>query len=114
MNVTAIRDTLLSVCKNTYHYIAPAEIQNKYIVWGETGVDMRLNADNGTRFAAVSGEILYYTDVEYDGTVDEITSAFDGTACVCNLTGAGYDYDLQRIVYTYTFEVSCGDCNLYA
>lgn len=114
MTVLAIRDTLLKVCKNVYHYVAPAAVPDSYIVWGETGVDMRLNTDNGTRFAAVSGEILYYTDAEYDKTVDAITNAFDSTACVCNLTGAGYDYDLQRIVYTYTFEVSCGNCNLYA
>ena len=65
------------------------------------------------RAEPVSGEILYFTDAEYDRTADEITNAFAGREIVCNLVSIGYDYETAQTVYTYEFEVSCGDCNLY-
>lgn len=114
MNVLDVRDTLLSVLDDVYHFEAPASKPDKYAVWGETGVDMRVNADNRTRYAAVSGEILYFTKDEYDRTADEITNAFAGIGIVCNLVSIGFDYETTQTVYTYNFEVSCGDCNLYA
>jgi hypothetical protein len=114
LNVLDVRDTLLSVLDDVYHYEAPASKPDKYIVWGETGVAMRMSADNRTRYAAVSGEILYYTRDEYDTTADAITNAFAAVGIVCNLTAIGFDYEIGQTVYTYDFEVSCGSCNLYA
>lgn len=113
LNVLDVRDTLLSVLDNVYHFEAPGSKTEKYAVWGETSVDVRMNADNGCRYAAVSGEILYFTDAEYDRTADEITNAFAGRGIVCNLVSIGFDYETTQTVYTYTFEVSCGNCNLY-
>lgn len=114
MNVLDVRNTLLSVIENVYHFEAPASKPAKFAVWGETSVDMRVNADNRCRYAAVAGEILYFTDAEYDRTADEITNAFAGAGIVCNLVSIGFDYETTQTVYTYNFEVSCGDCNLYA
>lgn len=114
MNVLDVRNTLLLVLDDVYHFEAPASKPDKYIVWGETGVDMRVNADNRTQYAAVSGEIFYYTRDEYDTTADAITNAFAGVGIVCNLSGIGFDYETGQTVYTYNFEVSCGNCNLYA
>lgn len=114
LSVLDVRDTLLSVLDDVYHYEAPASKPDKYVVWGETGVDMRMHGDNGCKYAAVSGEILYYTAEEYDATADAITNAFAGVGIICNLSGIGYDYETGQTVYTYNFEVSCGNCNLYA
>ena len=113
MNVLDVRDTLLSVLDDVYHFEAPASKPARYAVWGETSVAMRQHDDNRCRYAAVSGEILYFTDAEYDRTADEITNAFAGREIVCNLVSIGYDYETAQTVYTYEFEVSCGDCNLY-
>lgn len=114
MSVLDVRDTLLSVLDDVYHFEAPAGKPERYAVWGETGVDMRVNADNKTRYAAVSGEILFYTAYEYDTKADEIANAFAGKGIVCNLTAIGYDYEMAYTVYTYVFEVTCGEGNLYA
>lgn len=114
MKVHDIRDLLKTVIEHVYHYEAPAKIPDKYAVWGETGVSMRMNSDNGTEYAAVSGEIIYYTKTEYDKNADQIVNVFEKSGIVCTLESIGYDYELCQIVYTYKFEVSCGKGNLYA
>ena len=82
MAVTDLRNALLEVLPETYHYIAPPQKPPRYIVWGETNFQNALDADNETQIVLVSGELWFYTTEEYDTLVHDIVNAFDsiGTA----------------------------------
>ena len=66
MNVKNVRDALLSVTDNVYHYKANPECKDRYIVWGETRADATFNADDNIAWSLSSigyddelGQIVY-------------------------------------------------------
>lgn len=113
MNVKNVRDALLSVTDNVYHYKANPECKDRYIVWGETRADATFNADDNTDIMAIAGEIYYYTTVEYDEIFDDICTALSDNNIAWSLSSIGYDDELGQIVYALIWEVACGNGKIY-
>lgn len=113
MAVTDLRDALKQVLAETYHYIAPQKKPPRYIVWGETGIDHGMDADNETEILLVSGELWFYTSTEYDPLVSEIIRAFDSAGAAWSGSGVGRENDTGMIVYGFSWRIACGDGEIY-
>lgn len=114
MRVTAVRDALLTVLPNdTYHYKADPKKSARYVVWGETGQDTGLSADDCPQDVVIRGEVWYYTKTEYDATVNRICAAMSAAGISWTLTEIGYDDELSQIVYGFAWEVVCGAFEIY-
>lgn len=111
--VNDIRDALLDVLDNVYHFRAPKERTDHYIVWGETSVSAGLSADDAPDTLRVSGKLYYYTADEYDSIVDDICAALTKAGAGWRISGIGYDSTLRQIVYDIEWEVPCGAGEIY-
>ena len=118
MKVTDIRDALLALTDKVYHYTAPArDCANRYIVWGETGCSVPLDADDRPDLVTVTGELILYTQTEYDPMLNRLTAALAGLAESDGFAwqGAGMGYDEQGHFFQYVFAWSacCGIGEIY-
>lgn len=113
MKIQELRDALLSITEQTYHYIAPQQQATPYIVWGETGAASALDADDGTEIVRVHGEIWYYTSDEYDKTVDKICEALQRVEIGWGINSIGRDTKTGDIVYGFSWEALCGYGEIY-
>lgn len=108
-----VRDALLTVLEEVYHFRAPAEMVEKYAVWGEGGSDAILYADDKPGEMIVPGRIYYYTTTEYDPDFDAICNALTAAGVSWRLYSIGYDNSLGQIVYEITWEVPVGEGKFY-
>lgn len=113
MAVTKLRDALLGVLPETYHYIAPQQKPAKYIVWGETSVSHEVDADNLTQIVLVSGELWLYTQEEYDPLVQSVTDALDEVGASWRISNIGRETDTGMIVYGFVWGIPCGNGEIY-
>ncbi len=65
MKLSDLRDLLLEVTPNVFHYLAFAE-NDKYIVWAEDGEAGSLESDNHKTEQLIQGTIDYFTKTEND------------------------------------------------
>jgi len=118
MKVTDLRDALLDVTGKVYHYHAPTrQAGEKYIVWGETGGSVALNADDAQQAVTVTGELILYTQTEYDTLVNSLLAALTALAkdelFAFQVGGMGYDETGHFFQYVYSWSMSCGNCEVY-
>ena len=118
MKVTDLRDALLDVTEKVYHYYAPTrQAGEKYIVWGETGGSVALNADDAPQAVTVTGELILYTQTEYDPLVNSLLAALTALAqdelFAFQVGGMGYDETGHFFQYVYNWSMSCGNCEIY-
>ena len=107
MSVLEVRDALLTVTKEVYHCKAPEGIK-RYIVWvegGGSGTDPW--ADNKMQQQSISGTADYYTDTEYDITVDKIQLAFSDADISFSIISLEYYNDTCSWHYQWRWEVIC-------
>lgn len=109
-----VRDALLELDGiDVYHFKAPEQRPNKFIIWAETEVNLDLDADNEPQTARPRGQIYYYTDREYDPAVNDITAVLIGYGIGFRITNIGWDEMLRLIVYQIDWEVDCGTGEIY-
>ena len=118
MKVTDLRDALLDVTDKVYHYKAPTrQAGPKYIVWGETGGSVALNADDTPQALTVTGELILYTQTEYDTLlntlIDALNELAEGELFAWQVGGMGYDETGHFFQYVFSWSMSCGDCDVY-
>ena len=65
MKLSDIRDALLEIIPDVFHYEAWAK-PDKYIVWAEDTEADSLNADDRKEEQVLQGTIDYFTKTEYD------------------------------------------------
>lgn len=114
-----VRDALLDLPDKiaTYHFAAPEQRPNQFIIWAETAVDFTLAADDEPRMAEPRGQIYYYTDIEYDRQVNDIVRALINRGIAVSITNIGWDYMLKQFVYEMTWQlewgIGDGTCEVY-
>ena len=113
MAVTDLRDALLTVSADVYHYKAPQQKAPPYIVWGETSAEHAEDADDRAQVLLVSGELWYYTKTEYDPVLHEIIAAMESAEAAWRINTIGRDNDSGMYVYGFSWGVPCGSGEIY-
>lgn len=109
-----VRDALCALDGiDVYHFKAPEQRPNKFIIWAETEVNFTLEADDEPQAARPRGQIYYYTDAEYDSAVNDIIGSLIDYGIGFNITNVGWDDMLRLIVYQIDWEVDCGTGEIY-
>ena len=109
-----IVDTLLQILPDkVYHFSAPKEADNPYIVWAEENTGAPMMANNKHAELVITGSIRYYTMTEFDTTVDDIQEALDNAGIANRLTQISYNQDTDTIEYWWDWEVPCGSGKIY-
>lgn len=104
MTLQTIKNLLLTVTDNVYHYYA-WEQPDKYIVWAEDSEGNSLHADNKKQVQGIQGTIDYFTKDESDSNVDKIQKAMNDSEISWRLNSIQYEERTDYIHYEWVFEV---------
>lgn len=102
-----IRQALLTVTKDVYHY----ETLNKpdqYIIWMEDGGGEDTWADDVCTYQTITGTIDYFTRIEDDPNVERIQHALNNGNIVWRLNSVQYEEDTKYTHYEWEWEASDG------
>jgi hypothetical protein len=108
-----VRDALLTLDIPVYHFVAPEQKPDEFVIWGETAIDTVLDADDEPQIMRPRGSIYYYTATEYDATLNDMLNAlmeYDIAFAVVNI---GRDFDLRLLTYQIDWSVDCGPSEIY-
>ncbi len=104
--IYSVRDALLELSGvKVYHFTADEQRPDKYIIWAETAVNLTLEADDEPRNVVAQGLIYYYTNEEYDTTVNELVRVLIAHGVGISISNVGWDYTLRQLVYEITWNV---------
>ena len=103
MKLTDIRDALLEVTQDTFHYEATHK-PDKYIVWAEDSEASSLNADNKKDEQVIEGTIDYFTKTEYDPNVKAIQQKLNSIEVAWRLNSIQHEEDTDFIHYEWVFK----------
>lgn len=104
MKLTDLRDALLEVTSNVYHYEAWAK-PDKYIVWAEDGEADSLNTDDQKTEQVIQGTIDYFTKMEYDPNFELIQAKLNSINMSWKLNSVQYEEDTGYIHYEWIWEM---------
>ena len=96
-----IRDILVSVCDETYHYENKENGINRYIVWAEQGEGSSLQLDNGKVEQTIDITIDFFTYREYDEMVDIIQEKMSEAKISYTLESVQYETQVELIHYEW-------------
>lgn len=100
-----LRDVLLKVTSNTYHYYT-LDATAPYIIWAEDGENESFDADNHKEEQVIHGSIHYYTQTEFDSTVDTIQTKLNTLEPLAwKLVMIEYEEDTNLIHYEWEFNL---------
>lgn len=104
MKLTELRDLLLTVTPDTFHYEAQGK-PDKYIVWAEDGEVSSSEADNHKITQVLGGTIDYYTKTEFDTNFDLIQEKLNSVDISWRLNSVQYENETKYIHYEWTWEL---------
>lgn len=106
----AVRDALLTVSEDVYHYARPHGMKAPFIVWQEDGEGIRGGANNRRLpYQTAHGTIDLFTLTEYDPLIDAIQEALDNAESVAwALNSVQYEDETNLIHYEWVFESGKG------
>lgn len=107
MNFDIIKNTLLTVTKNVYHYEALKK-HDKYIVWAEDSEAGALSVDNKKSMQIIQGTIDYFTKQDGDKNIDLIQKALNNSEISFYLNSIQYEEETGYIHYEWVWEVLNG------
>ena len=96
----AFRDILKECDSKVYHYVAPATIK-RYVLWKEDGASSSLYGDDKKQEQALDITVDFFTDTEYDDTVDILQCLFNANNISYTLTDCDYEYETNLIHYQW-------------
>ena len=109
MTLRDIRDALLSVIPNTYHFRAEKQ-KGPFIVWGETGPANSAYADDMTQIQVMNIDVDYFTPHEFDPNFTVLQNLFNGLELAAwqlnfiRYEDAVYEEGQNQIHYNWTLE----------
>lgn len=103
MNLQEIRDFLLGITLNVYHYEARQQ-PDTYIVWAEDGESGAIHADNRKQKQILDVTIDVFTKNEYDTIIEQIQQAFYDKGIPYELLSIQYESDTKYIHYEYLIQ----------
>lgn len=104
MKLSEIRDLLLTVTPDTFHYSAYRK-PDKYIVWAEDTEAGSGHADNSKTNQVIQGTIDYFTTTEFDPNFDLIQQKLKDAGIAFRLSSIQYEEETRYIHYEWIFEV---------
>lgn len=100
-----IRDALLAVCENTYHYEKPERINiSEYIVWQEEGESDSLHLDDKKNDQVLQFSVNLYTKNEYSAVVDALQDALSDSTISFTLVSVTFETETKYIHYEWQIE----------
>mgnify|MGYP000973114416 CR=1 FL=1 len=105
MKLTDLRDLLLTVTEDTFHYEAHGK-PDKYIVWAEDGEVSSNEADNRKVTQIIGGTIDYFTKEEFDSNFDLIQKTLNYSGDIAwRLNSVQYEKETKYIHYEWSWEM---------
>ena len=98
-----VKDALLKVTDEVYHYRRPPDPKEKYIVWAEDSEDSSFAAGNRTEEQQIHGTIDYYTLTEFDENIDLIQMVLYAAGIGFRLNSVQYEDETNLIHYEWEF-----------
>lgn len=98
-----VKNALLTVTDEVYHYRRPPNPKEKYIVWAEDSEDGSFAAGNRTEEQQLHGTVDYYTLTEFDGNVDLIQEALYAAGIGFRINSVQYEDETNLIHYEWEF-----------
>ena len=103
MKLKEIRDFLLEITLNVYHYKAWKQ-HDTYIVWAEDGEAGAVHADNRKQKQILDVTIDVFTKTEYDPIIEQLQQAFNDQGIPFELLSIQYEDDTGYIHYEYLIQ----------
>ena len=94
--------TLVTNCFHYWHPVTEAPC----LIWSESGEENSFNADNHKVEQNIVGTCDYYTQTEFDTTIDSIQEALDEMGFTWTLNSVQYEDDTHMIHYEWNWGVS--------
>ena len=104
MNLLNLRDILLTVTPNVYHYHA-ANQPDIYIVWAEDTEGNSGYADNKKTNQVIQGTIDYFTKIEFDTNFEVIQEKLNSIDIAWKLNSIQHEEDTGYIHYEWVWEM---------
>lgn len=104
MKLTDLRDLLLTIGVDVFHYYATQQSDN-YIVWAEDGEADSTNGDNQKTDQVIQGTIDYFTNEEFDPNVEAIQEKLNAAEISWRLNSIQYEEDTGYIHYEWVWEL---------
>lgn len=102
--IRKIRDTLLTVSDNVYHYLG-LKTGGNYIVYAEDSGNNDSSGDNKKTSQAIQGTIDYFTKTEFDPIVDEIQDALNDQGISFFLNSVQFEEEIEYIHWEWVWEI---------
>lgn len=102
-----------SVVAARHMYIRAPDRPAKFAVWAESSAVLSYASDKIIA-VTLSGVLDYYTDAEYDQTVDRLLAALVSAGVSVRITGIDYMDDISQTVYHMTWELYDGKGKIYS
>lgn len=103
MSLEEIRDFLLSITLNTYHYKAKAQ-PDTYIVWAEDGEAGAIHGDNRKLAQILDVTIDVFTRDEYPEIIKALQDGFNDKGVPFELLNIQYEEDTEYTHYEYLIQ----------
>ncbi len=103
MKLSDLRDALLQVLPDVFHYEAWAK-PDKYIVWAEDTEADSLNSDDRKEEQVLQGTIDYFTLTEFDNTIALIQEKLNSIEIGWRLNSIQHEEETGYIHYEWVFE----------
>lgn len=104
MTLIDLRDLLLEVTTDTFHYVAHGK-PDKYIVWSEESEAGSGEADNHKVTQILQGTIDYFTTTEFDSNFDLIQTKLNSVDIAWRLNFVQYEDETKYIHYEWLWEM---------
>ena len=103
--LSRVRDALVGVTEQCYHFRRPGNVTKNYLVWAEDSEDDSFNADTRKAEQQIHGTIDYFTQIEFDPLVDAVQDALNDAFIGFRLKSVDYEDDTKLIHYEWEFWV---------
>lgn len=101
-----ILDTLNTVTGlKHYHLYKPASVKAPYAVWQEDSEGQSFHANDRKVEQVLEATVDYYTQTEFDSTIDSIQAAFDTAQIAWKLNSFQYEVETQLLHYEWLLRV---------
>lgn len=88
-----------------YHLYKPASVKAPYAVWQEDSEGQSFYASNRKAEQVLEATVDYFTQTEFDATIDSIQSAFDSAQVAWKLNSFQYEVETQLLHYEWILRV---------
>lgn len=100
-----VKNALKSVTEKLYHYEAPNDITDDYIVYFENSEGSSVSGDNYKLEQSISGNIYLYSKNEHCPLFDEIQNSLCENRISFVFIDAEYDPETEIICWSWEFDV---------